>query len=252
MRILPLSSWISKRFASKKDRDFIKKIGRKSPLKAFSYNPKEYVRSDVDVWFTHKSVSAIIENQIGKGERLMSAVKAGIVGCGNISDIYFQLNERFDAIQVIACTDLNYAQALKQAEKYRGVEAQTMDEFFDNREIEIVINLTVPSAHYVVHKRALESGKHSYGEKPLALALAEADELQTIANEKGVLLGAAPDTFLGGGLQTCRKLIDDGWIGQPVSANGFMMNHGPESWHPNPEFFYKIGQGQCLIWDLII
>ncbi|WP_078392282.1 Gfo/Idh/MocA family protein [Shouchella patagoniensis] len=171
------------------------------------------------------------------------AVKAGIVGCGNISDIYFQLNERFDAIQVIACTDLNFAQAVKQAEKYRGVEAQTMDDFFNNKDIEIVINLTVPSAHYVVHKRALESGKHSYGEKPLALTLTEADELQTIANEKGVLLGAAPDTFLGGGLQTCRKLIDDGWIGQPVSANGFMMGHGPESWHPNPDFFYKVGAG---------
>lgn len=173
----------------------------------------------------------------------MEFVKAGIVGCGNISDIYLQMNERFEAIQIIACTDLNYTQAVKQAEKYRGVSAQTMDEFFANEEIEIVINLTIPSAHYVVHKRALEAGKHSYGEKPLALTMEEANELQELAKENNVLLGAAPDTFLGGGLQTCKKIIEDGWIGRPIAANGFMMSHGPESWHPNPEFFYKVGAG---------
>ncbi|WP_263705807.1 Gfo/Idh/MocA family protein [Shouchella tritolerans] len=173
----------------------------------------------------------------------MKALKAGIVGCGNISDIYFQMNNRFDAIDIIACTDLNFAQAMKQADRYSGVEAMEMDDFFANEDIDIVINLTTPSAHYVVHKRALEAGKHSYGEKPLALTLEEADELQALADEKGLLLGAAPDTFLGGGLQTCKKLIDDGWIGKPVSANGFMMSHGPESWHPNPDFFYKVGAG---------
>ncbi|GAF15213.1 dehydrogenase [Bacillus sp. JCM 19045] len=173
----------------------------------------------------------------------MEPVKAGIVGCGNISDIYLQMNERFEAIQIIACTDLNFAQASKQAEKYRGVTAQTMDDFFANEQIEIVINLTIPSAHYVVHKRALEAGKHSYGEKPLALTIEEAIELKELAKAKNVLLGAAPDTFLGGGLQTCKKLIEDGWIGRPVAANGFMMSHGPESWHPNPEFFYKVGAG---------
>ncbi len=177
------------------------------------------------------------------GEGNLETVRAGIIGCGNISDIYFQLNQRFDGINVIACTDVNMAQATKKADQYKDVEALSMDDFFKDDRIEVVINLTVPTAHYVVHKRALESGKHSYGEKPLALTLEEAQELRQLAKKKKLYLGAAPDTFLGGGLQTAKKLIEDGWIGQPVSANGFMMSHGPEDWHPNPEFFYKEGAG---------
>ncbi|WP_144559487.1 Gfo/Idh/MocA family protein [Shouchella miscanthi] len=173
----------------------------------------------------------------------MSVLKAGVVGCGNISDIYFQLNNRFDDIQIIACTDLNMAQATQKAADYKEIEALSMDDFFQDERIELVINLTIPSAHYAVHKRALEAGKHAYGEKPLTLSLTEAEELRKLAKEKNLYLGAAPDTFLGGGLQTAKKLIEDGWIGRPVSANGFMMSHGPEGWHPNPDFFYKEGAG---------
>jgi predicted dehydrogenase len=103
--------------------------------------------------------------------------------------------------------------------------------------------LTIPSAHAEVHLRALENGKHTYGEKPLAIELEDAQKILSLAKEKGLLVGSAPDTFLGGGLQTCRKIIDDGWIGQPIAASACMMYHGPEKFHPNPDFLYQKGAG---------
>jgi predicted dehydrogenase len=109
--------------------------------------------------------------------------------------------------------------------------------------IEIVINLTIPATHAEVSLAAIAAGKHVQSEKPLAISRADGQQILAAAAAKGVRLGCAPDTFLGGGLQTCRKLIDDGEIGQPVGATAFMMSGGPESWHPNPIFFYQQGAG---------
>jgi len=112
-----------------------------------------------------------------------------------------------------------------------------------DREIQIVVNLTVPKAHTEISLAAIGAGKHVYSEKPLAVTREEGRKVLAAAEEKGVLVGCAPDTFLGGGHQTCRKLIDDGWIGEPVAAVAFVTDHGPESWHPNPDFFYQMGGG---------
>ncbi len=142
----------------------------------------------------------------------MSVLKAGVVGCGNISDIYFQLNNRFDDIQIIACTDLNMAQATQKAANYKEIEALSMDDFFQDERIELVINLTIPSAHYAVHKRALEAGKHAYGEKPLALSLTEAEELRKLAKEKKSLFRSCPRYFFrwwpSNGKETNRRWLD--------------------------------------------
>jgi predicted dehydrogenase len=91
--------------------------------------------------------------------------------------------------------------------------------------------------------RALEAGKSIYNEKPLSVFREDGQKMLSLAAEKGLRVGCAPDTFMGAGLQTCRKLIDDGAIGVPVAATAFMMGHGPERWHPDPEFFYKVGGG---------
>jgi predicted dehydrogenase len=101
----------------------------------------------------------------------------------------------------------------------------------------------VPQAHAEVALAALAAGKSVYNEKPLALDREQAKQMLDMAREQGLRVGCAPDTFLGGGLQTCRKLIDDGVIGEPIGATAFMMSHGPEGWHPNPEFFYQPGAG---------
>ncbi len=172
-------------------------------------------------------------------------VNVGIIGCGNISDRYFQWCAKFDILNVAACADIDLSRAQAKAEQY-GVKACTVEELLADPEIEIVINLTIPQAHTSVDLAAIAVGKHVHSEKPLALNREDGRKILEAAKEKGVLVGCAPDTFLGGGLQTCRKLIDEGWIGTPVAATAFMVGHGHESWHPSPEFYYKAGGGPML------
>ncbi|MFC5407471.1 Gfo/Idh/MocA family protein [Cohnella soli] len=173
----------------------------------------------------------------------MSKFKVGIIGCGNISSIYFTNLKRFHMLEVVACADLNLERAKEQAALYGVPKACGADELLADPDIDIVLNLTIPAAHADIHLRALEAGKHSYGEKPLALNLEDGKRILSLAREKGLAVGCAPDTFLGGSLQTCRKLIDDRWIGEPIGATAFMMSEGPESWHPNPGFLYQKGAG---------
>jgi len=169
--------------------------------------------------------------------------KIGIIGCGNISGIYFKAGKTFSNLEIAACADLDIERAKAKAEENDVPKACTPDELLADPNIEIVVNLTIPSAHHSVCKAALNAGKHVYVEKPLTVTRDEGQELVELAVSKGLRIGGAPDTFLGGGLQTCRKLIDDGWIGEPVAATAFMMGRGHESWHPAPEFYYKAGGG---------
>lgn len=174
----------------------------------------------------------------------MDKVKVGIIGCGNISGIYFKnMCQVFDILEVTACADLIMDRAQEKAKEFPGVRAVTVEELLADPEIEIVVNLTIPKAHAEVAMKSVKASKSVHGEKPITVALDEGKKLLKIAKAKGVLVGNAPDTFMGAGIQTCRKLIDDGVIGEPVAATAFMMCHGPESWHPDPEFFYEVGGG---------
>jgi len=169
-------------------------------------------------------------------------VKVGIIGCGNISSIYCKNLKTYPMVDLVACADLLPERARTRAEEY-GIQARSVPDLLDDPEIEIVVNLTIPKAHGEVALAALEAGKCAYNEKPLAITREEGKKLLALAKQKGLLVGGAPDTFLGAGIQTCRKLIDDGWIGEPIAATAFMMCHGHESWHPDPEFYYKVGGG---------
>lgn len=173
----------------------------------------------------------------------MTPTKIGIIGCGNISGIYFKAGKTFQILDIVACADLDLERAKAKAEEHGIPDACTPEELLADPEIEIVVNLTIPNAHYSVCKAALEAGKHVHVEKPLSITREEGSELLEIARAKNLRVGCAPDTFLGAGLQTCRKLIDDGWIGEPIGATAFMLGHGHESWHPAPEFYYKAGGG---------
>ena len=173
----------------------------------------------------------------------MKPVKIGIVGCGNISGIYFTNAQRLEILQVAACADLIPERAQTKAQEFCVPRACTVQELLADPEIEIVVNLTIPKAHGEVALAALKAGKSVYNEKPLAVTREDGRQMLDIANKKGLLVGGAPDTFLGGGHQTCRKVIDDGWIGEPVGAVAFMACHGHESWHPDPDFFYQPGGG---------
>ena len=175
----------------------------------------------------------------------MEALPAGIIGCGNISDTYLSRARDFAAIEVVACADLDAALARAQAEKYR-VRALAPDELLADGSIELVINLTPPLVHARVSSTALAAGKHVYSEKPLGVTLAEARELAAQAAASGRRLGCAPDTFLGGGHQLARELLDQGAIGRPIAGSARVMTRGMEAWHPNPDFFFKRGGGPVL------
>ncbi|UCE35060.1 MAG: Gfo/Idh/MocA family oxidoreductase [Deltaproteobacteria bacterium] len=176
----------------------------------------------------------------------MDRIKVGVVGCGVISEVYLKVSRIFEDMEVSACSDIIMDRAKARAQEFNIPKACTVKEMLNDPEIRIVINLTVPNAHAEIALKVLEAGKSVYNEKPLAVTREDGKKILRTAKERKLKVGAAPDTFLGGGLQTCRKLIDDGWIGEPVAATAFMMTHGPEGWHPDPEFFYKMGGGSMF------
>lgn len=145
-------------------------------------------------------------------------VKTAVVGCGMISDAYLAtMSTKFKILELVGCCDLDQDKAQAQAKKY-GIKAMTMEEILANESIEIVVNLTTPAAHYPVIKQLLEGGKHVYTEKVLTVELEHAAELVQIADQKGLYLGAAPDTFLGSAIQTARYVVDSGMIGEVTSC----------------------------------
>lgn len=166
----------------------------------------------------------------------------GVIGCGFIADTYLEVMQRFPMLHVSACADLDRPRAEAKAAKY-GLTALSVDELLADPEIELVVNLTIPAAHAEVDLAVLAAGKHMYGEKPLALSRADGRRILDVAAARGLRVGSAPDTFLGGGLQTCRRLIDEGAIGTPVAATANLICRGHEHWHPNPDFYYQPGGG---------
>jgi predicted dehydrogenase len=172
-----------------------------------------------------------------------SKVKVGVIGCGVISGNYFEGLRTFDILDVVACADLDEERARAKAERYHIPRACSVEELLADPTIEIVVNLTTPEAHSRIALAAIKAGKSIYNEKPLAVSREEAREILDTAAARGVLVGCAPDIFLGGVLQTCRKLVDEGQIGRPIAASAFLMSSGPENWHPEPDFYYQPGGG---------
>jgi predicted dehydrogenase len=170
--------------------------------------------------------------------------RVGMIGCGKISDAYFTNLAPFARFaQITACADLDLERARRKAAEHGVAKACSVQELLDDPGIDAVLNLTVPGAHVPVNLQALKAGKHVYCEKPFSLTYREGLKVLREAQKRKLRVGCAPDTVLGGGIQTCRKLIDDGVIGQPVAATANMLCHGHESWHPSPEFYYQAGGG---------
>ena len=172
----------------------------------------------------------------------MAGVGIGLVGCGTISGAYLRAAATFDILHFVGCADIDPA-AAKRTEEDFGVPAMSVDALLERDDVEVVLNLTIPAAHGEVNLAALEAGKHAYCEKPFGLDVAEGRKVLATAQAAGLRVGCAPDTFLGGGHQTVRGLIDAGAVGKPVAATAFMMGPGHESWHPNPAFYYQPGGG---------
>ncbi len=173
----------------------------------------------------------------------MQKVGVGIIGCGNISKTYMENIPTFKGLELLACADIDFERAKGKAAEFRIPHAYPVEQLLADPKIQIVVNLTIPAAHAEICIKALQAGKHVHVEKPLAVTREEGQAILKLAESKGLLVGGAPDTFLGGGLQTCLNLIDEGVIGTPIAATAFMMSRGHEFWHPAPEFYYELGGG---------
>ena len=170
-------------------------------------------------------------------------VTVGVVGCGKISGVYLSNCRSFPDLQVLACADLDLDRARASASEFGVPRVSSVQDLLQDPDIEVVLNLTIPAAHAEISVAALEQGKHVYSEKPLAISREDGRRILDTAASRGLLVGCAPDTFLGSALQTCRRLMDEGAIGKPVAASAFMMIPGHESWHPDPDFYYQPGGG---------
>ena len=179
--------------------------------------------------------------------RTLPCVNIGILGCGNVSDRYFDGLARHEFLTVVACADLDRDRAEEKAARQGIARVRAPDELMADPEVELLVNLTPPQVHAAASMDAVSSGKHVWSEKPLAASLADAGELLRAADAAGVRLGCAPDTFLGGGIQTAIKLLDDGWLGDIITGGVAMVTEpGYETWHPDVASFYRQGGGPLL------
>ena len=169
-------------------------------------------------------------------------LRVGLIGCGNISDIYLTNARLFRDIRITACADLDPLAAARQAERY-GIAARTVKDLLADGDVDIVLNLTIPEAHAEVSLAAIDAGKHVYSEKSLATTVFEGANIVSAAQARGLRVGAAPDTVLGPSIQEARRLSDGGEIGKPLMGLAAVLSHGMEHWHPNPAFFYRPGAG---------
>lgn len=172
-------------------------------------------------------------------------VGVGIIGCGNISTQYLNGAKDFDILDIRAVADMRPEAAAARAEEF-GTKALSVDEMLAAPDIDIIVNLTIPRAHVEVGLRVLDAGKHLYAEKPLGVNLEEGQKLIAAAEQANLRVGSAPDTFLGGGHQVCRKIVDSGFLGMLVGGTATLMVPGHERWHPDPAFYYDIGGGPVL------
>jgi predicted dehydrogenase len=169
----------------------------------------------------------------------------GVVGCGVISTIYMQNMPLFAGLQLRACADQRLDAAIAQGQKF-GIDALAVDALLARDDIDIVVNLTVPNAHFAVSHAALSAGKHVFSEKPLCVGVEDGRRLVAEADARKLRLGCAPDTFIGAGGRLARAFVDEGRVGKILSGTAFLMSHGMEHWHPDPEFFFKPGGGPIL------
>ena len=169
----------------------------------------------------------------------------GVIGCGNILETYLRAEKYFNNINYVACADINLDIAKKTAEKY-NLEAYSVDNILLNEDIDVILNITIPQAHYEVSKKSLLAGKHIYSEKPMSVKYDDARDLLEIANEKNLYFGNAPDTFLGGGGQLSRKFIDENYFGKILTGNFIFAFPGVQDFHPNPESWFQEGGGPVI------
>ena len=172
--------------------------------------------------------------------------KVGLIGCGHISETYFRAQQYFNNIKIVKCADINHANAIKCAKTYR-IKALSVKDLLKDQEVEIILNLTIPKAHYQVAKQSLLNGKHVYSEKPMAINFKDGLDIVKLAKKRKLYVGNAPDTFLGGGIQKSKELIEKKILGKISLGNAIFAFPGVQSYHPNPEPWFAKREGGPVI-----
>jgi predicted dehydrogenase len=173
-------------------------------------------------------------------------LNVGLIGTGRISDIYLETCTAFSAVNISACGSLDPEESRRKAAHYGIAKVASPQDIIADDTIDCILNLTIPAVHAEVSLAALAAGKHVYSEKPLATTLQDGQRILDLAAARGLTVGNAPDTFLGGRWQTVRKLLDDGVIGTPIGCMAHVGTHGVERHNPNPDFYYQHGGGPLL------
>jgi predicted dehydrogenase len=174
------------------------------------------------------------------------SVGVGIVGTGVISDTYLENLGSFPDVEVVAVGDIIPEKAKAQGEKYGVKTAGEPELVYDDPDVQLIVNLTIPAEHVGVSEKAIAAGKHVWSEKPLGLDRAQVKGLLEKAAAAGVRVGSAPDTLLGPGFQSAKRAIQSGVIGEPMFASTAFQTQGPDLWHPNPAFLFARGAGPLL------
>ena len=177
---------------------------------------------------------------------MVKVFKVGLIGCGHIAETYFRAHKYFNNFRIIKCADINHLAAKKCASTYK-IKALSVKNLLKDKEIEIILNLTVPKAHFEVSKKALLNNKHVYTEKPMAINLKDGKELLKISKRKKLYIGNAPDTFLGGGNQKSKEILEKNFIGKINLGNIIFAYPGVQSYHPNPEPWFAKKEGGPVI-----
>jgi predicted dehydrogenase len=167
------------------------------------------------------------------------------MGCGVIAHNYVQGAAGFESFDIVACADMSAAVAQAFAAEH-GLDTAPVEDVLADPDVDAILNLTPPAAHADVVRAAFEHGKHVYTEKPLATTVEDGRGLVREAAARGLRLGCAPDTFLGGAYEAGRELIARGAIGEPIGATTAFLVGGPDTWHPNADIFYREGGGPML------
>ncbi len=141
-------------------------------------------------------------------------VRIAIVGCGFVADFYTRWLAAHPELRLLGVVDRDEVRAAKLAGRCNVRAYGSMAAMLADKQVELVVNLTNPASHFLISKACLEAGKHLYSEKPLALSMAQAEELVHFAGQQGLQISGAPCSLLGETAQALGQALRDGDIGR--------------------------------------
>lgn len=149
-------------------------------------------------------------------------MRLGIVGCGFVADNYIAMIGEHPEITIVGVYDRDHARMAAFAKFHSLYAFDSLEALLADDRVQMVVNLTNPASHYEVSMAAMRAGRHVYSEKPLAMTMAEAEELVVFARSRGLGLAAAPCNHLSDAMQTLRREVQSGRLGRIVLAQAEM------------------------------